>query len=98
MTFLKHLANISIIHLFYCLQTAPLVSDILLQTSTAYRAILAEPRTKTSPTENEYFGNSRSEHVANESGMGGYPFSGTVYLSICHHLFMTSLFHSYVST
>ncbi|XP_031415040.1 RNA-binding protein 45 isoform X2 [Clupea harengus] len=40
-----------------------------------YRAILAEPRTKTSPTENEYFGNSRSEHVANESGMGGYPFS-----------------------
>ncbi|XP_062389851.1 RNA-binding protein 45 isoform X1 [Sardina pilchardus] len=40
-----------------------------------FRAILAEPRTKTSTTETEYFGNSRSEHMANESGMSGYPFS-----------------------
>ncbi|KAL2081621.1 hypothetical protein ACEWY4_023474 [Coilia grayii] len=40
-----------------------------------FRAILAEPRAKTSSTENEYFGNSRSEHMANESGMSGYPFS-----------------------
>lgn len=40
----------------------------------AFRAILAEPRTKNSTTENDYFGNSRADH---EAGMSGYPFSGT---------------------
>ncbi|XP_063069441.1 RNA-binding protein 45 isoform X2 [Engraulis encrasicolus] len=37
-----------------------------------FRAILAEPRTKNSTTENDYFGNSRADH---EAGMSGYPFS-----------------------
>lgn len=40
-----------------------------------FRAILAEPRNKTSTAENDYFGSSRSEHMASESGISGYPFN-----------------------
>lgn len=38
----------------------------------SFRAILAEPRSKTSASDNEYLGNSRFDHMASESGVGGY--------------------------
>ncbi|KAJ8255877.1 hypothetical protein COCON_G00197410 [Conger conger] len=40
-----------------------------------FRAIIAEPRTKNSGADNDYFSNARAEHVAGDPGMSGYPFA-----------------------
>ncbi|XP_036396459.1 RNA-binding protein 45 [Megalops cyprinoides] len=40
-----------------------------------FRAILAEPRTKNSSTDNDYFNNARSDHVTGDPGMSAYPFA-----------------------
>lgn len=40
----------------------------------AFRAILAEPRTKNSSADNDYFSNQRSDHAGNEPGLSAYPF------------------------
>ncbi|KAK3543727.1 hypothetical protein QTP70_027137 [Hemibagrus guttatus] len=39
-----------------------------------FRAILAEPRTKNSSADNDYFSNQRSDHAGNEPGLSAYPF------------------------
>ncbi|XP_062862594.1 RNA-binding protein 45 isoform X2 [Trichomycterus rosablanca] len=41
-----------------------------------FRAILAEPRTKNAPADNDYFNNPRSDHGGNEPGLSAYPFGG----------------------
>ncbi|KAL4635495.1 RNA-binding protein 45 [Arapaima gigas] len=40
-----------------------------------FRAILAEPRTKNSSADNDYFGNMRSDHMAGDPVMSSYPFA-----------------------
>lgn len=40
----------------------------------AFRAILAEPRTKNASADNDYFSNQRSDHAGNEPGLSAYPF------------------------
>ncbi|XP_030642959.1 RNA-binding protein 45 [Chanos chanos] len=40
-----------------------------------FRAILAEPRTKNSSADNEYFSNPRSDHAGADHGMSAYPFA-----------------------
>ncbi|KAJ8403367.1 hypothetical protein AAFF_G00351390 [Aldrovandia affinis] len=40
-----------------------------------FRAILAEPRTKNSSADNDYFSNARSDHVTGDPGMSAYPFA-----------------------
>ncbi|KAG9349479.1 hypothetical protein JZ751_027924 [Albula glossodonta] len=40
-----------------------------------FRAILAEPRTKNSSNDNDYFSNARSDHMTGDPGMSAYPFA-----------------------
>uniref|UniRef100_A0A8C2JSM3 RNA binding motif protein 45 n=1 Tax=Cyprinus carpio TaxID=7962 RepID=A0A8C2JSM3_CYPCA len=40
-----------------------------------FRAILAEPRTKTASTDSEYFSNPRTEHSGNDPGANSYTFA-----------------------
>ncbi|XP_028846448.1 RNA-binding protein 45 [Denticeps clupeoides] len=46
-----------------------------------FRAILAEPRTKNSSSDNDYFSNNRSDHTSNDPGMSGYPIDNNSYAS-----------------
>lgn len=40
-----------------------------------FRAILAEPRTKNAPADNDYFSNPRTEHPGNDPGSSSYAFA-----------------------
>lgn len=40
-----------------------------------FRAILAEPRTKNSGADNDYFSNARADHATGDPGMSAYPFA-----------------------
>ncbi len=45
-----------------------------LSVSAAFRAILAEPRTKNAIADNDYFSNPRTEHSGNDPGSNSYTF------------------------
>lgn len=55
-------------------QTINLVIHVCFLFTTAYRAILAEPRNKTPAPDNDYFSPARAEHVQGDPGMTSYPF------------------------
>lgn len=52
-----------------------------LSVSAAFRAILAEPRTKTASADNDYFSNPRMEPAGNDPGSSSYAFGE--YQAIC---------------
>lgn len=56
----------------------------------AFRAILAEPRTKNASADNDYFSNQRSDHAGNEPGLSTYPFGSCYILQYCSFLVIHS--------
>lgn len=59
--------------------------------SAAFRAILAEPRTKTASADNDYFSNPRTEPSGNDPGSSSYAFGeyqavGTLQVWFVHML------------